>query len=177
MRVDRKKEESETMKIAFLSQDQHGSMIDLLCELHTYYNDTDADRDLVATHFQKNLLADNAGMRLVTTSDMQGNVMGFAAIIVMHSLVEPHPDNCRQCLMKELFVSAQYRGQGLGRSLMVWIAKYAQTQGCGRLDWNVKADNEAGIAFYEGIGARFVSDRLNLRLSKEALTELNRRAI
>lgn len=164
------------MQIAFMSEDQHDSIIDLLCELHTYYNNTDADRDLVITHFRDNLLNDRAGMRLVTARDMQGNVIGFAAILIVHSLVEPHPDHCRQCLMKELFVSTQYRGQGLGHALMVWIAQYAKEQGCGRIDWNVKADNKKGVAFYESIGAQLVPDRLSLRLSTDALTKLAHRA-
>jgi len=70
----------------------------------------------------------------------------------------------RQCMMKELFVRADSRGRGVGRALMAWIARDAAGQGCGRIDWHVKASNEAGIRFYAGLGAQRVADRLSYRL-------------
>ncbi|MBN8749319.1 MAG: hypothetical protein J0I65_17645 [Variovorax sp.] len=47
---------------------------------------------------------------------------------------------------------------------MAWLARHAADQGCHRIDWPVKATNLRGIAFYEGLGARRVADRLSYRL-------------
>ena len=40
------------------------------------------------------------------------------------------------------------------------------------MDWNVKAGNHAGIAFYESLGAVRVADRLSYRLTREAMDQL-----
>ncbi|SDF48418.1 hypothetical protein SAMN05428966_11641 [Massilia sp. PDC64] len=36
-----------------------------------------------------------------------------------------------------------------------------------RIDWHVKASNEAGIRFYTGLGAGRVADRLSYRLAPD----------
>ena len=63
-------------------------------------------------------------------------------------------------------------GAGVGRALMAWLARHAADQGCHRIDWPVKATNLRGIAFYEGLGARRVADRLSYRLVGPALGRL-----
>lgn len=98
--------------------------------------------------------------------------MGFAAIVFLHSIVDPSPGHRLQCMVKELFVSANARGKGIGRLLMAWVARHAAQKGCGRMDWNVKAGNHAGIAFYESLGAVLVADRLSYRLTREAMDRL-----
>lgn len=55
---------------------------------------------------------------------------------------------------------------------MSWVAQYAIENGCYRLDWPVKASNAKGIAFYEGLGARCVIERLSYRLSGAQLHQL-----
>jgi GNAT superfamily N-acetyltransferase len=153
------------MRVALLSADQHESLVDLLCELYRYYHDEEVARADVHDHLLGNLLAPDSPLRLVVAEDASGTVVGFAAVALLYSLVDPTPANRRQCMMKELFVRADSRGRGVGRALMVWIARHAAEQGCGRIDWHVKASNEAGIRFYAGLGAQRVDDRLSYRLA------------
>jgi ribosomal protein S18 acetylase RimI-like enzyme len=163
------------MQIGLVSTGQQESLVDLLCELYRYYHDgADVARGAVRDHLLTNLLAPDSPLRLVVAEDADGTVVGFAAVMLMHSLVDPLPANNRQCMMKELFVRADSRDRGVGRALMAWIARYAAGHGCGRIDWHVKATNEAGIRFYAGLGAQRVADRLSFRLDRAALESLVR---
>ncbi|MEO1475875.1 MAG: GNAT family N-acetyltransferase, partial [Pseudomonadota bacterium] len=79
----------------------------------------------------------------------------------------------RQCAMKELYVRAKYRGRGIGQKLMKSVAQFAVSNGCHRIDWNVKAANDRGIAYYKSLGATLVDDRLSFRISGKKLELLS----
>jgi ribosomal protein S18 acetylase RimI-like enzyme len=155
-----------------VSSDQHESLISLLLELHGFYiSPPTATREDVRTHLLENLLP-QAGLCLAVAVDEGNHVLGFAALVLMHSLVEPSGDGRKQCLLKELFVSGDCRGKGVGKQLVQWSAAFAIRSGCGRMDWNVKASNLRGIDFYKAIGGHHVQDRLSFRLSAESLSRL-----
>jgi len=101
-------------------------------------------------------------------------VLGFAAISLTFSLVEPAPDRRRQCWLKELYVRESHRGMGVGETLMTWVARYAIENACCRVDWPVRASNSRGISFYERLGAKLVDDRLSYRLGEPDLGTLAR---
>ena len=155
------------MRVELVCGSQHESLIDLLCELHTYYNEGSmVSREVVREHLVENLLGAGSPYRLVVACADDGAVIGLAAITLVYSLVEPTVDKRRHCQLKELYVRASGRSQGAGRALMSWVARYALENGCCRIDWPVKASNARGIAFYESFGAERVVDRLSYRLSE-----------
>jgi ribosomal protein S18 acetylase RimI-like enzyme len=161
------------MRIAIATDAHHASLADLLCELHAHHNGgRTVARAAVLAHLKDNLLAADSPLRLVVAEDAQGCVAGFAAIMLLYSLVDPMPASRRQCHMKELYVSASARGAGIGRALMAWIAGYATGEGCHRIDWHVQASNAAGRRFYERLGAQVVGDRMSYRLAGPALDAL-----
>jgi GNAT superfamily N-acetyltransferase len=161
------------MHIALVSAAQHESLIDLLCELYSYYNGgATGERAAVREHLLHNLLAPDSPLRLVVAEDTSGSVVGFAAVALLYSLVDPTPANRRQCMMKELYVRSGWRSRGTGTALMAWIARFALGQACGRIDWHVKASNGAGIGFYTGLGAEPVEDRMSCRLDRAAMERL-----
>lgn len=161
------------MHVDLVSESQHESLIDLLSELHAYYNSgAQVSRELVRYHLVENLLGAASPHRLVVASEDDGSVAGLAAITLVYSLVEPAPDKRRHCQLKELYVRSSSRGQGLGRALMTWVARYAWQNGCRRIDWPVKASNARGIAFYEGLGAEQVVERLSYRLGEAEIMRL-----
>ncbi len=161
------------MRVDLVAECQQDSLVELLCELHAYYNDgAEIAPALVREHLLQNLLGPGSPHRLVVASDHDGRVTGLAAITLVYSLVEAAPDKRKHCQLKELYVRSCSRGQGIGRALMVGVARYAWEHGCRRMDWPVKASNARGIAFYEGLGAEHVVERLSYRLNEAALQQL-----
>ena len=162
------------MRVAFAETENTESLVDLLHELHRYYNNTSTvQRTTVREHVLGNLLTAESPIRLVVAANSAGNVIGFAAVVFLHSLVKPEPEKCAQCLIKELFVSETQRSQGVGHALMAWVARYAAAKGCSRVDWNLKVINSHGIAFYERLGAERIGDRLSYRLSAAGIANLS----
>lgn len=161
------------MKVELVSASQYESLAELLCELHAYYNEgSSVSREMVHSYLTESLLAHDSPLRLVVAVGSDGCVMGFAAISLTYSLVEPAPEARRHLWLKELYVRSSARSAGVGRAIMSWVARYAVSNGCARIDWPVKATNAKGIAFYERLGARQVEDRLSYRLSGPDLAGL-----
>lgn len=161
------------MHVELVSEARHESLIDLLCELHAFYNEgAVASREAVREHLLRNLLAPGSAQRLAVAVGDDGAVRGLAAFSLVYSLVEFDPDNRRHCQLKELYVRSSDRSNGAGRALMAWMARYAFENGCRRIDWPVKASNTQGIAFYESLGAARVVDRLSYRLCEPGVSEL-----
>lgn len=161
------------MRVELVTETQHESLIDLLCELHTYYNEGSVvSRQLVREHLLENLLGAGSPHRLVVASEDGGKVIGLAAITLVYSLVDFAADKRKHCQLKELYVRPLERSQGVGKALMSWVARYALENDCRRIDWPVKASNARGIAFYEGLGAVQVVERLSYRLSEPHVHQL-----
>ncbi|MEO5685867.1 MAG: GNAT family N-acetyltransferase [Burkholderiaceae bacterium] len=161
------------MRIALVDACQHETLVALLHEMCTSYSEEEpvslAD---VRSNLLDNLLAAGSPVRLVVAVDDAGEAIGFAAIALFHSLVDPAPQRRGQMLLKELYVRQSHQGQGVGRALMAWVARHAIERGCARLDWNVSASNRQGLAFYRSLGALHVAGRLNFRLGGEYLARL-----
>ena len=162
-----------SLRVELVSAEQHDSLVELLCELHAYYNEgSSVSPEMVRSYLVDTLLAPDSPLKLVVAIGDDGRVLGFAAIFLTYSLVDPTPDKRRQCWLKELYVRSSERGTGAGHAIMTWVASYAADNGCARIDWPVKASNTRGIAFYESLGAKPVEDRLSYRLSGPQLHAL-----
>ena len=55
--------------------------------------------------------------------------------------------------MKELFVSEEARGKGVGRALMTGLVHIAKAEGCCRFDWQTDLENAVSQAFYKQLQA------------------------
>ena len=74
--------------------------------------------------------------------------------------------------LKELFVSAQSRGQDIGTKLMHAAAQLATEQGATRLDFTADRGNVGLLKFYADLGAVEQSEKVFYRLSGKALIDL-----
>lgn len=74
--------------------------------------------------------------------------------------------------VEDLFVAPEWRGRGLGRRLLAYVADLAVKRGCGRLEWAVLDWNEPAIRFYKSLGARPMEEWTVYRLTGDALERL-----
>ena len=83
------------VQVDLVTPSQHESLVDLLCELHAYYNEhATVPRDLVRNYLVDTLLGANSPLQLAVAFD-NDTVLGFAAISLTWSLVDPTPDKRR----------------------------------------------------------------------------------
>jgi len=71
--------------------------------------------------------------------------------------------------LEDLFVLPEFRGQGIGKALLLHLARLAHQRGCGRMEWTVLDWNQPAIDFYESLGAVRQTDWTICRLSGAAL--------
>ena len=74
--------------------------------------------------------------------------------------------------LEDLYVRPEFRGAGIGRALLIHLARLARARDCGRLEWSVLDWNEPAISFYKRIGASPVSGWTVYRVTGVALDEL-----
>jgi len=86
---------------------------------------------------------------------------GFALFFTNYSTFLAQPG----LYLEDLFVTPELRSQGIGKALLLHLARLANTRGCGRMDWTVLDWNQPAIAFYESIGARRLKEWQICRLT------------
>jgi diamine N-acetyltransferase len=74
--------------------------------------------------------------------------------------------------LEDLYVRPSHRGKGLGKALLVYLAKECVDNGWSRLQWAVLDWNAPSIAFYQSLGAAMLDDWTLCRVSGPALTRL-----
>ena len=74
--------------------------------------------------------------------------------------------------IEDFFVEQAYRKHGVGKLMLVEVAKLAQERGCGRLEWSVLNWNEGAMEFYQSFGAIAMDEWTTFRLTGEALQRL-----
>jgi GNAT superfamily N-acetyltransferase len=78
----------------------------------------------------------------------------------------------RGIYLEDLYVKPEFRGRGLGRAMLVHLARLARERKCGRLEWAVLDWNEPAIRFYRNLGASPMDEWTTFRLTGEALDRL-----
>ena len=101
-------------------------------------------------------------------ADYDGQPAGFAFYFFNYSTWVGRPG----IYVEDLFVLPQFRRLGIGRELLKQVAAIAIENGCQRLQWEVLDWNTPAIDFYRTIGAEFLDEWRNVRLSGEALRDL-----
>lgn len=139
-------------------------------ELHRHYvGDAAPSPEAVARNLRDEVLAPGAGVRVLVARDGE-RIAGLATFAILY----PAPDAQGQLLMKDLYVRAAWRGQGVGESLMGFLARHALARGCVRFDWTTETGNPRAIDFYERLGARRVPEKVYFRLAGEELARFAR---
>lgn len=107
----------------------------------------------------------------VLIASLKGAPAGFALFFHNYSTFLSR----RGLYLEDLYVRPQFRGRGVGRSLLARLATLALERGCGRMEWSVLDWNERAIGFYKGCGAESMDEWTTFRVAGEALALLGRR--
>jgi GNAT superfamily N-acetyltransferase len=92
---------------------------------------------------------------------------GFAVYFTNYSTFLAQPG----LYLEDLFVRPEFRGRGIGKALLLHVARLANQRGCGRMEWTVLDWNETAQAFYKKLGATVLPDWRICRLTGPALAK------
>jgi GNAT superfamily N-acetyltransferase len=105
-------------------------------------------------------------------ADWDGATVGFALYFYNYSTWKGRPG----IFLEDLFVWPEHRGKGIGKALLLHVGRIAVAQNCGRYDWLVLDWNTPSVEFYEGLGAKRMSQWLPMRVEGDALLELAKKS-
>jgi len=101
-------------------------------------------------------------------AEWDGAPAGFALYFFNYSTWLGRPG----IYLEDLFVLPEFRAQGIGKGLLRQVAAIAVEKNCLRLQWEVLDWNTPAIDFYRAMGAEFLDEWRNVRVSGEALQRL-----
>jgi GNAT superfamily N-acetyltransferase len=130
-----------------------------LAEYEHLGDQVQAEEDALGKH----IFDDKRAEALICEYD--GDPAGFALFFHNFSTFAGRPG----LYIEDLFVKPGFRGRGLGKLLLAFMAKIAVDRDCGRLEWACLNWNKPSIAFYQSQGARPLSEWTSYRLMGEEL--------
>jgi GNAT superfamily N-acetyltransferase len=104
----------------------------------------------------------------VVIAEWNGRPAGFAFYFYNYSTWLGRPG----LYLEDLFVRTEFRGKGIGKGLLLHLARLAVQENCGRFQWQVLDWNTPSIKFYESLGAKWMKEWLTMRVEGEALKKL-----
>lgn len=96
------------------------------------------------------------------------NIMGFALFYNNYSTFR---GRCGIHL-EDLYVKPEWRGQGIGKTLLAHLSKLTLERGCNRLEWWVLGEDVKAIDFYENLEASAKGEWCIYRLRGQPLAAL-----
>jgi len=97
--------------------------------------------------------------------EISGRVAGYAVITSSYSAWLGR----RGIYMEDLYFSPDYRGLGVGKALLKFIAQEAVRRQCGRIEWSALSWDQPAKEFYQSIDALPLNEWVRYRLDGQAL--------
>jgi GNAT superfamily N-acetyltransferase len=141
-------------------------ILDFIRALAAYEREPDA-----VTATEADLLRDGFGPNPFyhcLIAEKEGQPVGFAFYFFNYSTWKGRPG----LYLEDLFVPTEFRGLGIGKALLQRVAAIAVEKNCPRLQWEVLDWNTPAIDFYRAMGAEFLDEWRNVRVSGDALLRL-----
>lgn len=104
----------------------------------------------------------------IIIAEHDGTPAGFALFFHNYSTFLAKPG----IYLEDIFVLPAHRGAGIGKALLIELARVAVERDCGRLEWSVLDWNEPAIGFYKSLGAEPQDEWTIFRVTGDALTKL-----
>jgi GNAT superfamily N-acetyltransferase len=138
-------------------------LLSLIRELAAYEKKRDK-----AVVTEDDLLRDGFGLQpkfRTLIAEWEGEATGYASFFYFYSTFQGRP----ALFLEDLFVLDKFRGKGIGKALLVAVAKLAIEEKCFGLRWEVLDWNRPAIKFYEKLGADFMHERKVVAFDEEGL--------
>jgi GNAT superfamily N-acetyltransferase len=155
----------EAFKIRFAVEEDTPLILKFIKELAAYEKLLD---EVVAT---EDILRDSLFVRRkaeVIIGEYNGKPAGFALFFHNFSTFLGKPG----IYLEDLYILPEFRGKGLGKSMLSCLAQLALERDCGRLEWWCLDWNESSIGFYKKIGAEAMEDWTVYRVCGQELADL-----
>jgi GNAT superfamily N-acetyltransferase len=126
--------------------------VPLLVELIGALADYEGLREAVvldAAQLERHLFGERPAAEAML-AEIGGEAVGYALFFSTFSTFLGQPG----IWLEDLFVVPERRRVGVGRALLLHVARLAVERGCGRLEWSVLDWNEPALALYRELGAR-----------------------
>ena len=104
----------------------------------------------------------------VILAELNGKAVGFALFFHNYSTFVSKPG----LYLEDIFVCPDYRGMGIGKSMMKYLARLAVERDCGRFEWSCLNWNKPSLEFYRSLGAVTMDDWVILRVDGEKLLKM-----
>jgi len=101
-------------------------------------------------------------------AELEGKAVGFALFFHNYSTFLTKPG----IYLEDIFVSPEYRRQGIGKALLTRVAQIAVERDCGRVEWSVLDWNISAQTFYRNMGADILEDWRICRINGDNLIKL-----
>lgn len=101
-------------------------------------------------------------------AEWEGKPVGFALWFYTYSTFQGR----HGIWLEDLFVDPALRGKGIGKALLVHLARRCVDEGLGRFEWWVLDWNEPSIEFYKSQGGVMQDEWTKVRVDGEALVAL-----
>jgi GNAT superfamily N-acetyltransferase len=125
--------------------------------------------EVIATEetVKKTLFGEKAYAEVIF-AELNGKAVGFALFFHNYSTFVSKPG----LYLEDIYVYPEYRGMGIGKMMMLFLAKTAVDRHCGRFEWSCLKWNKPSLDFYASLGAETMDEWVTLRVSGENLRSL-----
>ena len=138
-------------RIRKAEEDDLPALIDLIKQLAVYEKLMDiytATKELYRRYgFGENSIFE--ALLVENTGEEGPDYLGMALYYYTYSTFTGKPT----LYLEDVFVPEEFRGKGIGTSLLVELARIARKKCCGRMEWIVLDWNAPSIEFYKALGA------------------------
>jgi len=139
------------------------TLLALIRELATYEKKPDK-----AVVTEDDLMRDAFGQEPKFRSliaEWNGKPVGYASFFYFYSTFQGRA----ALFLEDLFVLDKFRGNGIGKALLVEVVKLAIREKCFGMRWEVLQWNRPAIEFYQKLGATFLDERRLVSFDEPAL--------
>ena len=135
------------LRVEPITEAQFKQLLPLIAAYQRFYEVDDIDEERNHAFFTRFIAPSNDGLLLAAWRNEQ--LLGYACLYWHFTSLVP----AETVLMNDLFVTAEARGQGVGRALIEASAAIARTRGAHHLEWATAPDNKTAQRLYDATGA------------------------